>query len=145
MKTRKYTPIQYIQMAAILAAYLLLIWSLSSCNTTKHVQKEIVHDTINIYTQGSTDYIYKDTGSKVTEYLPYFVHVKDTFYQPINRIIEKAGKETKIHDTVTIKEKYDIKRDYYLKNVKRPATNNYIFLAFLVLLIALFAAYNVFK
>ena len=124
----------HLSFFVVVIAYLCLVLFLASgCRTIK-TNTVTIHDTITIAKGGSTEYIYKDTGSKITEYLPYFLTVNDTVIQPIFRTIEKAGKKVYKKDTLYIREKYYVNKEVKAVN-KKPKPNVFGLLSMLWLLI----------
>lgn len=124
----------HLSFIAGLIAYLcLVLFWVSGCRTVK-TNTITVHDTITIQKEGKTEYLYKDTGSKITEYLPYFLTVNDTVIQPIFRTIEKQGKTIYKKDTLYIREKYYVNKE--IKSVdKKPQPNRWVLFPILLLLI----------
>jgi hypothetical protein len=139
LRTRNRLNKYHLSLFVVLIAYLCLVLFLASgCRTVK-TNTVTIHDTITIAKGGSTEYIYKDTGSKITEYLPYFLTVNDTVIQPIFRTIEKAGKTVYKKDTLYIREKYYVNKE--VKAVDKKQSNKWVVLPILLLLVLLFITF----
>ena len=115
--------------AVAFVAYIVVLMCLISCKTSK--QALTIHDTVTVKEGGKTEYVYQDTGTTITQYFPYFVRVKDTIIQPIDRIISKAGLTIHKTDTFYINQSM-IKTVYQTSYKSNPYTPWWVYAIFAV-------------